>query len=655
MENTPKNLSNEQVQELTHIDLVNHIAQKREWETGGTSYRAFKAHVAAWCRFREVSLESAAVRTLSFYEGPLNRLTDELSLSTKASPDKAKNVRWAVVELAKVYDCLRLSYELSTDYHEALNQAITAKGWTNLEFIAEVKKFHPNPARCYSSIHSQISRKSHPNARVNGSKELGGYMEQALGLQEGTLASRAFKVSRIIKVGNPREIPYRTHQSKRTKMTYSLKELPPSFEKFWKALVHWRKQASHTTRIDGKTQTYIVPSGSRWTSNNSANKYEANVRRYLGWLTLPAPTKPLYELTEDEVWLSGAGLDVSEITVAHLFNLDFVWQFTEFLRNRQHNKAFTQDHLHFFIFLNSLVNHPYSFIKAHDDLAPAFSQNLKGSSWVHYVEENIHRPLLELAKQLRNALKNTSTQRSPDEPLTEIFSDKSPLLYIREMVYQMKENLAPVNHRQSHASQLRDIALFLMAMEVPLRCQNFAELQLGTDLTKDAETGCWKLFIPKGRLKNRHSPHAKDINRTYSLETSEAIDKYLTAGRPFFGGHESPFFFLAAASGPKRVEDNTRHPAQMRESSIYWIVRTRTEKYFGTGVGSNLFRHLLATAILKDAPGNVEVAAAVLNNSPDTIRDNYKHITQQDGLRVANDWLSEQKNQHAALFSRGTV
>ena len=67
MENIVQNSNLEQVAELTHLDLVNHIAKERGWEPGSSSYRPFKAHIAAWCRFREVSLESAALRTLCAY------------------------------------------------------------------------------------------------------------------------------------------------------------------------------------------------------------------------------------------------------------------------------------------------------------------------------------------------------------------------------------------------------------------------------------------------------------------------------------------------------------------------------------------------------------------------------------------------------------
>lgn len=639
-------------EDLTYLDLLNHIAQERGWEPGGTSYRPFKAHIAAWCRFRKVSLESPAAGTLmGSYEEPMNRLTELLCTGDTQSPDKAKNIRWAVSELRRVYDSLRISNALPTDYREALHQAIRAKGWTNQQFVAAVKKTYSDCSWCARSIYDHLNGKKLPDGRRENSIKLVTSIELALDLQAGVLASRAFKVPHIIKVGNSKKIPYRIQQFRLKEFDYSLPKLPASFEKFWNELVYWRQKSSHTIEYGGMVQIYTVPPEWRWNSSKTEKKYKKDILNYLGWLTLPLPTKPLYDLTDEESWSVGRGLKIDELNIPHLFNLDLVWQFIEFLRRRQTNKSFTQANLHFLFFLNSLVSHPYSFIKTHDELAPTFSKNLQKLDWVNYVEENIHLPILALTRQLRKVLNDVGRQRNPNEPLAEIFQERSPFLYIQEMLVQMKKNLPPVTHRKRYAAQLRDIALVSMGMEVPLRCRNFAELKLGSDLIKDPVTNLWKIFIPKNRLKNRNSKYAQNINRTYSAETSDAIDKYLDSGRIILNENESQFFFLAASSNSKRISYDIRHPAQMSESSISNIVRKNTKIYFGTGIGANLFRHLLATAILKDAPGNLEVAAAVLNNSPNTVKDNYKHVTQQDGLHVADEWFLEQKKLHAKLFS----
>lgn len=656
MEQTYQISKTQPVEVLTHLDLINFIARERGWELNESSYRAFKSHVKAWCTYRVTTLEATALTTLAQYQGPLNLLTQELSQGAEAAPDRAKNIRWAVLELSRVYESLRINFDLPSDYRTALQCAMTARGWTQRDLVVAIKAIHPNPSWSGTSVGIHLHGKSLPNAGKHGSKELVSLMEKALGLPVDTLARRAFKAPKIIKIGNPREITYRTHQSRRVKFVFSLKVLPASLEPFWKELTHWREKPAHLLGPRGGSETFVIPLGSRWTSLKTSNKYKSNVLRYLGWLCLPAPTVPLYELTEEERWASGLGRVAENLGLADIFDLDCLWEFFEFLRERQHNKEYTQDHLHYLIFLNSLVNHPYSFIKAHDSLAPVFGQTLKGAKWVAYVEEHLHQPILAMAKQLRKAVSNRESssgakrQRNPDEPLATIFADKSPMHYIYEMISMMEQNLAPSVHKQCHASQLRDIALFMMSMEVPLRAQNLTEITIGTDLTKDIETDLWNIFIPKSRLKNRSSPYAKDINRTYSKETSQAIDRYLLDGRSLITGNETPFFFLATSSGPKRIYREGVHPRQMLPAGIYWIVRSRTEHYFGTGVGSNLFRHILATSILKDAPGNVEVAAAVLNNSPDTIKANYKHITQQDGLRIATDWQVHQREAHTKRF-----
>lgn len=228
-------------------------------------------------------------------------------------------------------------------------------------------------------------------------------------------------------------------------------------------------------------------------------------------------------------------------------------------------------------------------------------------------------------------------------------------MLIMKLVQCMGENLAPATQRQTYAAQLRDIAMFSMCLDVPLRARNLSELRIGKNLIRNVATGLWVLAVPKVSLKNHHSPYAYDIDREYSKPTSLSMDRYVQEARVLLGGaSETDWFFLTTASGPKRVLKGNDCPYQMVPNSIYWAVRTRTEQYFGAGCGTgpNFFRHLLATSILKDDPSQVEIAAAVLNNAPDTIRTNYKHLTQKDGLRTAATWQAAQQAKFDARFGR---
>jgi len=372
----------------------------------------------------------------------------------------------------------------------------------------------------------------------------------------------------------------------------------------------------------------------------------------MGWLCLPAPTKLLHELSVDERWQCGKGMDEKDITLAHWTNLDLVWEFTEFLRERQHNKAFTQDHLHFLIFLNSLVNHPYSFFKAHDKLAPIYGQSLKGDDWVNYVETSMHQPLLKMCSQIKKVIEFNVKQRSPDEPLRAVFADEDPMLVLLQMVNRMEGDVPPPAQKKMRAIYLRDIALFRMELEVPLRVGNLAMLKVNKNLRRDEVTGLWTVLVPKAVQKNHQSVHAYNIDRTYSEVTSKAIDRYLAEGRPHLrGADETDWLFLGQGTGRKRKKEPGKCEYHVSEAALYWVVRGRTQQYFGgNGVGTNLFRHLLATAVLKDDASQIETASAVLNNSPDTIRRNYKHLTQNDGLRLADAWRARQDQKYKERF-----
>jgi integrase len=578
----------------------------------------------------------------------LSDFCDQLVADGKLS--SVRNIRWVVTEALRVYEGLRKSDSLPTDFHSAFCAALKAKGWAPLDIIREVNsKFYPKGPRWKGScVYAYFKGESTPLARFSKSRQVVAQLEQLLGLPVDTLASRAFKGPSLIQLGNLGAIAYREHQSRRANSPYSLSSMPEHLAGTWREIVAWRSQQA--LRVRG--ELYVIKKGSYWAREGSAQKYQANMLRYMGWLTLPPSTKPAFELSEEERWLVGKGMRAEDITLAHWLDPELLWGFVDFLRGRQHNGVVTEEHMHFVVFINSLVNHPYSYVKAHDKLAQVFAQDLRGQAWADFVETNHHQAVLKLARQMRKAL-STERQRSPGEPLKTVFEDQDPILLVMELVRRMEENLSPVCHRHMYSAQLRDIALFRMCLDVPLRASNLSDLRIGTNLVRDKVSGRWTLMVPKTMLKNHHSPHAYDIHREYSPATSLAMDLYLEKVRPNLqGAGEKDWFFLTTSSGPKRklVSGGCLH--QMGPHNIYGAVCTRTKQYFGIGMGPNLFRHLLATSILKSDPSQVETAAAVLNNAPDTIRSNYKHLTQKDGLRTATAWQEAQQAKFQKRFGR---
>jgi len=632
--------------QLSYHDLLDVIVQERGWDPQEVSARAFKSHVKAWCDYLGVDLFSLAIETLPLQaQGGLSALTELLSKGDGPTPRKASNVRWAVTELYRVYESLRVTSSLPSGYRAALLAAMEGKGW-KVEDLVRALEAYQGPGVKAGTVRSHVRGTRTPDYRNKVSAHLIEAIEKVLGLAAGTLTSRAFKGPSLIKVAVQAPNRYREFQSLRTKAPYAVKKLPPQLASVWEELTRWRAQPHH--RVRG--QVYVHTPQTVWSRPGTAEKYHANVCRYIGWLCLPTTPSQL-EASSEKGWRTGKGMRPEDISVAHLLDLDLVWEFLEFLRARQHNKVFTQDTLHYVVFLNSLVNSDYSYIKAHDKLAPFFGQNLRGQAWVDWVEEHLHKPVLALSRSLKKGMP-AQRQRHPDEALRGVYEDKDPLLLFWEMVERLEENLAPSTQKNRHAAELRDIALFRIALEVPLRATNLCHLRIGKTICFDESSGLWSVQLPKEELKNHSSSHAQDIYRQYSPEASAALTRYVKLARPVLRGADLvDWLFLTTASGPKR-SDEQDCPYRMLEQSVYTQVRKRTEDYFGSGTGANVFRHVLATAILKEDPSQVETASAVLNNSPDTVRANYKHLTQKDGLRRADEWREGQKAKLEARFGR---
>jgi hypothetical protein len=560
-----------------------------------------------------------------------------------------KDVRWVVTDVQQLFESLKTNQDLPPDLPGALTAAVAAAGYSLDEFFRELyNKFGGNQRR-RTSILNWLAGTSHPSAKLTASVLLVNEIEQTLNLPEGTLAVRAFKHATLLKMGNSQPIPYRVHHGRVTKSRYYLQDLPSHLIPFWNELTHWRSQPA--LRVYGVV--HVIEAGKTWTKPSTSKKHRRSFLGMVSWLCLPPAQKPIHEMSDEELWATGKGMSPDAVTLAHILNPDLVWEYQEYRRSRQVNKTYTQETEQFIILINSLVNHDYSFVKAHEELAPVFGQTCKGAAWVQFVEDNYHQPILKLNKVIKKGV-SKDRQRHPDAPLKSIIADANPMVYLLEMADQMEANLAPASHRQIFAAQLRDIAMIRMLIEVPIRSENIKALTLGRHMTKDQDTGLWALFIPKGELKNKHSPHAFDIDRVYSEKTSSAIDRYLTDGRTkLYGNERTNLVFLSGASGPRRKGDLKKDLStfsDMDAQAIWWALSKRLKAYFGVGVGANIFRHLTATSILKDNPGDLEAASSVLNNSPETISENYKHLTQADGLRRAKTWRDTLAGKHEAQF-----
>jgi hypothetical protein len=630
---------------FTHAEVVQAVLAEQFDDSQQASAKVFRNSAASWCRALNVSVDDPAALTLGdAFSEALQRYQDHLQRNHPDNPRAGKNVRTAASKINKAYLALLANQELPADFNEAFKLAMDRCNLKPAELNKIIKsRFMQHRPNWYGAQLWQFyDGTAGPGKSWHGdSREILTHCEEILGLRTGSFVSRAYPTVRPILNGAPTEIGYRRARSEQAGERYALKRLPERIARIFNDYTEWRYKS--VVLVQGKP--LAVEPRSLWTSNATVKIHRTELLRYLGWLCLPAPDRPLIELTAQAQRHVGAGLQVAELSMAHLMDLGLIWRFIEYRKARQHNHALTQSHATILMVVNCFYSMPYGYLVAHPQLATEFGFEPPASieAWQASMEVQ-HQRTVKMISTIKRIVGDTK-QRSPDEPLRHLLDHEAPFELLLTMLEEMEKQPPLRANQQTWSVWARDVAMFRMQAEVPLRARNLADLSIGKHLTRDPDTKLWQVHISTAELKNHFSPHAQDIYRTYSPVASAAIDRYVEEARPFLVGHvESNYFFLGPACG-RRASSSFLEKQGFRLSTEALADATAKylRRYFGQGQGLNFFRHLIATSILKDNPTAVEVAAAVLNNSPDSVRKNYRHLTQADGLRLARTWFQQQE------------
>jgi hypothetical protein len=627
---------------ITHAEVIETALNESPSESG-SARKSFKSCCKRWCTSLGVSVDDPADTTLGeCFEQRMKEFVALVNTEGPGSPRAAKNVRSAACRMREAYRSMLASQDLPLDFNAAFRQCMDAKDLKPVDLNRMLKQKYHSDNRSWhgAQLWSFYEGTGRPGRSWRGdSRLLLAHTEEVLGLPPDALVSRAYPPDSPILRKQPSDIPYRVARSKQWDARYSLQQLPSRLQPIWNMFADWRTK--QTVLVNGKVCG--VSPRSIWARPGSKRRHTMGLLRYFGWLCLPAPSADATEPTQEERWRLGKGLHPDELQMAHLFDTALLWEYLEFLRFRQHNHQFTKAHLDLLMLANSFVSTSHCFLLGHPELAEEFGlTSAPFPAWEVEVEQ-IHQRILQMIRSLRKLV--AIKQRSADEPLRHVLNTESPYTLFLELAARMERECEPPRAlAQSWSTWARDVVVFKMHLEVPLRSQNFCDLRIGRHLTRDTETGLWHVFVSKSELKNHYSGHALDISRNYSADTSRAMDRYVDEGRCAMVGYGMTDVFLLGPAAGRRA-DTKRAAAtdfKLSNDSLYRIVAKWLEKYFGESQGSNIFRHMIVTSILKDDPSAVEMAAAVLNSSPETIRRNYGHLTQEDGLRMSRAWFSEQ-------------
>lgn len=547
-------------------------------------------------------------------------------------PDAAKNVRSGVTQLKRFLDAFVFNQKLPWEFNDAFKVLVDAKGTTWHKLAQELERSYGFPKAVRSTLQRYYFANIHPQKKK--SLQLIGCIERALDVIPGTLVSRAFPEVKPIRMGMAAPVGFRQNLRIVTQSRYILKELPAPVEPIWQKIVEWRTQA--VVRVG--TEIHSREPGSYWSSQATVKRVHTELCSFYGYLLLPATVTQVADGIRVEGQV-GKGLAATVVTFAQLFDLGLLMDFFEFRRARTETEQFSISHQYLLALLCSWLNKPDSFLVAHPEYASHFQAEIGPErDWSAYLTSK-HQALLGMRRQLQ---KVQTKIRDPEAPLKALFDDANPYSLMLEMALRMEQNLPPKVHRTTYAVALRDLAIVRMLLEVPLRSRNMIELEVKISLFLEPDTGLWRVRIPKAKLKNHHSKHAHDINRTYSAPTSELMSTYWREARPLLRDPDKSNVFILPTwrSASRRKIDLDR--AGICHADLYVIVKHQFIKYFGAGIGSNVFRHVIATSILKEDSSRFATAAAVLNNSEKMIRKSYSHIKQVDELRWADQWRAQQ-------------
>lgn len=630
--------------QLSYAHLVEMIAENRKWPPRGSSVRNLQSLARSWCRYFNETLESPALPTLGRedFESLLTKVTDELA-QTRGRDNGADNVRGAVRDLQRTFEKVRRNSELPLDFHEAFCLVLKRHNLTAHSLGLQLEASFSYTKYVRSTLMRYASGSIHPQKKK--AQPLIAHIEQVLELDAGSLASRAFKQVQPILLGNGLPISYRENLAIQTGRPYRLKQLPPSISGVWEQIVAWRTENTVTV---GEAVFTRKP-GEYWAKPATVRKAEAGLLYFYGFLCLPKPdtTKAHALLSRDERATTGKGMAVAELEMANVFDTKLLLEYFNFLRARNAGNKYTVHAINTLGVLCSWVNSPSSFFNSHPEFSGLFvSLNPEGKAWAELLHD-IHQKLLRLKRQLSRAIDGAS--RNPGEPLKQVFEDKDPYSQFLELAKRMKADLPPRVQKVSRSTAFRNLVIVSMELEVPLRARNVVELEVGKTIFRDKTSGLWTVVIPKSDLKNHHSRHAEDIHRVYSPETSQLLDKYWNEERKNLRDplKSNVLFLPGTRCQGRRKHELERHG--MSSANLYMLIYSTISRYFGVGIGSNVFRHLVATGILKHDSSRYGTAAAVLNNSEEMVRRNYSHILQKDELRTASNWRQEQVDKFNAV------
>jgi hypothetical protein len=462
-------------------------------------------------------------------------------------------------------------------------------------------------------------------------------LEEFFSLPFGALAAR---LPRFIRGsgGRPKtgQTGYRRHLQTVNKSQYFLPELTPRLREEFGRLYRFHTDAAWL-RVHGMKRN------SKWREREqdgkcpTADRVSTQLRGFFGYLRLP-PDK-------DTAASGGKGYPPEELTLALLSDSDLVYDFLQFKKERTYLKQYNNETRTFLALCLATLRPETGFLWQSPELGARLPVPVTPSEWGAWCER--HRAVFKATQ--KDLLKEDEFKKTRD-PFDAvrgiIVNNQHPLDVLHDLADDFEADQPAVNASPlAKAAHSQLLLLIRFATLLPLRAYNFSTMTYQTDNTGNLyrkPDGSWWVRIGTEELKN-HRGAARNNPLDVPLNESlwPYIEEFLLVHRPHLAGAKECAYVFRRKTARKGVKIDDAVATEYLSKQVYLL----TQRYIDDCPGFRLhaFRHLVATDYTKNNPGGYAVAAAVLHDKEETVRQYYAWVVPADKFLFWNQYVDAQR------------
>ena len=236
---------------------------------------------------------------------------------------------------------------------------------------------------------------------------------------------------------------------------------------------------------------------------------------------------------------------------------------------------------------------------------------------------------------LRRVRPQFARRRNPMDTLAPWLSAASPMKeYILPMIGRMEAELLPPTGAGAWEFYAeRRLILVVAFFCVPMRLLNWRTCRVGRELVRTPD-GLYHLRVQAADAKTRGALWRNGRSKCYDVRIPDWAQcyfaRFVETVMPRLGQDADARYLFTDLGG-----------AMLGESGFTCLFGRVFRDYFGFNIGAHAARHILATDYLKDDPRNVYVVAVLLAELPETVKEHYADLVDQDVFDGYNKYASD--------------